>query len=57
MTIAGDEAFGRDEVTNNEEEAIPLKFRKLLLFSGNDYLGLSTHPTVGKAAAKVLLDH
>lgn len=31
------------------------KFKKLLLFSGNDYLGLSSHPTIGKAAAKVCL--
>ena len=29
--------------------------RKLLLFSGNDYLGLSAHPTVRMAAAKVVL--
>ena len=31
------------------------KFKKLILFSGNDYLGLSSHPTIGKAAAKVCL--
>lgn len=55
MIVVGDEAF--NEVTSNDEEACPLKFRKLLLFSGNDYLGLSSHPTVGKAAAKVLLDY
>lgn len=30
-------------------------FKKLLLFSTNDYLGLGSHPTIGKAAAKVLL--
>ncbi|GMN41023.1 hypothetical protein TIFTF001_010246 [Ficus carica] len=32
-------------------------FKNLLLFSGNDYLGLSSHPTIGKAAAKAALEH
>ncbi|XP_021808738.1 8-amino-7-oxononanoate synthase-like [Prunus avium] len=32
-------------------------FKKLLLFSTNDYLGLGSHPTIGKAAAKVALEH
>ncbi|XP_021803961.1 8-amino-7-oxononanoate synthase-like [Prunus avium] len=34
-----------------------LSFKKLLLFSTNDYLGLGSHPTIGKAAAKVALEH
>ena len=45
----GDENVYGNGVTNNKAG----KFKRLLLFSGNDYLGLSSHPTIGKAAAKV----
>ncbi|CAN6477973.1 unnamed protein product [Victoria cruziana] len=31
--------------------------KKLLLFSGNDYLGLSSHPAVRKAAAEAALEY
>lgn len=43
------------EVTANEEESHPQQFKKLILFSGSDYLGLSSHPTIKRAASKVCL--
>ncbi|XVF08489.1 hypothetical protein REPUB_Repub07fG0007500 [Reevesia pubescens] len=33
------------------------KFKRLILFSGNDYLGLSSHPAVRKAAAMAAQDY
>ncbi|CAL0311002.1 unnamed protein product [Lupinus luteus] len=43
---------GEDEPVAYDE-----KFKKLILFSGNDYLGLSSHPTIGKAAAMAAQQH
>ncbi|KAF3976448.1 hypothetical protein CMV_000362 [Castanea mollissima] len=41
-----------EEVTAHEEESHPQQFKKLILFSRNDYLGLSSHLAVKRAAVK-----
>lgn len=53
--FAGDEIVSTDDSAESKVTICPQRFKKLLLFSGNDYLGLSSHPTIGKAAAKVRL--
>ena len=53
LGVIGDEAACGDGLDDENFGASHQKSRDLLLFSGNDYLGLSSHPTIGKAAAKV----
>lgn len=52
MRFIGDEDTWSNGVADNKEANG--RFKKLLLFSGNDYLGLSSHPTIARAVAKVL---
>ena len=54
---SGDEAACGDGLDDEKVGATHQKSRDLLLFSGNDYLGLSSHPTIGKAAAKAAQEH
>lgn len=42
-----------DGLANDKTITFARQFKRLLLFSGNDYLGLSSHPTIAKAAARV----
>ncbi|VFQ99577.1 unnamed protein product [Cuscuta campestris] len=53
----GDEAECEKVWTDHELGSSGGKFRKLLLFSGNDYLGLSSHPTIIKAAMEAVQRH
>lgn len=54
---SGDEAACGDGLDDEKVGVSHQKSRDLLLFSGNDYLGLSSHPTIGKAAAKAAQEH
>ncbi|CAO2825854.1 unnamed protein product [Amaranthus hypochondriacus] len=47
----------KNEDTNEGGNSCSGRDRKLLLFSGNDYLGLSSHPTIRMAAVKAAQEH
>ena len=53
--VSGDDHIAPSAVTSEDSKRYHQQVKKLILFSGNDYLGLSSHPTIRKAAAKVCL--
>ena len=55
LYLIGDYHVSRGTGADREVDATPQKFRKLLIFSRNDYLDLNLHPSLGKASAKVCL--
>ncbi|XP_030937002.1 8-amino-7-oxononanoate synthase-like [Quercus lobata] len=57
LPSTGEETFSSDKVNDNEEETHLQQFKKLLLFCGNDYLGLTSHPTIKRAAVKAAQEH
>ncbi|KAL4280133.1 hypothetical protein GQ457_03G015990 [Hibiscus cannabinus] len=54
--LQGDEIYSKKELEDAEVNQ-QQRFKKLLLFAGNDFLGLSRHPAVAKATAKAVLEH
>ncbi|XVE56411.1 hypothetical protein DITRI_Ditri04bG0006800 [Diplodiscus trichospermus] len=55
--LQGEELVSRYELEDTKISLNEQKFRKLLLFAGNDFLGLSRHPAIAKATAKAVAEH
>ncbi|XP_017972246.1 PREDICTED: 8-amino-7-oxononanoate synthase isoform X2 [Theobroma cacao] len=56
--LRGDnEVLRRDDLPVDKDNANQQKLKKLVLFCGNDFLGLSSHPTIAKATAKAATEH
>ncbi|GMJ13661.1 biotin F, biotin 4 [Hibiscus trionum] len=53
--LQGEEVYSKKEL--EDTEVSQQRFKNLILFAGNDFLGLSRHPAVAKATAKAALEH
>ncbi|XVF49395.1 hypothetical protein PTKIN_Ptkin04bG0008300 [Pterospermum kingtungense] len=54
---SGDEIVPTEGLAADKFGNCQQQLKRLILFSGNDYLGLSSHPAVRKAAAKAAQDY
>ncbi|KAG4155343.1 hypothetical protein ERO13_D03G106400v2 [Gossypium hirsutum] len=54
---SGDEIVHGECLADDTFGTSQQQFKRLLLFSGNDYLGLSSHPAVRRAAAEAARDY
>ena len=52
---AGGELTCKNEIEDTKINPTQRRFKKLLLFASNDFLGLNRHPAIAKAIAKVFL--
>ncbi|XWS60119.1 hypothetical protein CRYUN_Cryun07bG0006900 [Craigia yunnanensis] len=55
--LEGGELVSKNELEDSKISLNQQRFRKLLLFAGNDFLGLSRHPAIAKATAKAVVEH
>ncbi|XWS47687.1 hypothetical protein CRYUN_Cryun13aG0005400 [Craigia yunnanensis] len=55
--LEGGELISKNELEDAKVSLNQQRFKKLLLFAGNDFLGLSRHPAIAKATVKAAVEH
>ncbi|XWS11204.1 hypothetical protein CRYUN_Cryun38cG0064100 [Craigia yunnanensis] len=55
--LDGGEITCKNEIEDTKISPTQKRFKKLLLFSSNDFLGLNRHPAIAKATAKAALEY
>ncbi|XVF77540.1 hypothetical protein PTKIN_Ptkin14bG0053100 [Pterospermum kingtungense] len=55
--LNGGELICKNEIEDVKVSPSQKRFKKLLVFASNDFLGLSRHPTIAKATTKAAVEH